>query len=67
MTSAILDRFVNDALRAKSEATTKTYHHALLQFQSWLDGTGTTLEEYARSDVQQYKDYLVAKKKSLLP
>ncbi|TPG71583.1 integrase [Brevibacillus laterosporus] len=60
----MLDRFVNDGLRAKSEATIKTYHHALQQFQSWLDGTGTSLEDYTRSDVQQYMDYLVAKKKS---
>lgn len=38
--------------------------YCLEQFDKWLDGSGTNLEEFSRSDVQQYMDYLVAKKKS---
>lgn len=61
----MLDQYLNEALRGKSGTTVKTYRHALLQFESWLDGAGADLTNYARSDVQQYVDYLTAKKNLL--
>ncbi len=60
----MLDQYLNEGLRSKSATTIKTYAHAIHQFESWLDGAGTNLSDYARSDVQQYIDYLSAKKKS---
>ncbi len=60
----MLERFLNEGLRSKSETTIKTYGHAIQQFEKWLDGAGTDLANYARSDVQQYIDYLASKKKS---
>lgn len=60
----MLERFLSEGLRGKSETTIKTYGHAIHQFEKWLDGAGTDLDNYARSDVQQYIDYLASKKKS---
>ncbi|MEK4037258.1 tyrosine-type recombinase/integrase [Paenibacillus sp. FSL L8-0493] len=60
----MLERFLNEGLRGKSATTIRTYGHAIHQFEKWLDGSGTDLENYARSDVQQYIDYLASKKKS---
>ncbi|WP_248549344.1 tyrosine-type recombinase/integrase [Paenibacillus odorifer] len=60
----MLDKFISEGLRGKSEATVKTYHHALKQYSQWLDGCGTTLEHFSRTDVQQYVTYMASKKKS---
>ncbi|MEV5024788.1 tyrosine-type recombinase/integrase [Paenibacillus sp. LPE1-1-1.1] len=60
----MLERFLNEGLRGKSETTIRTYGHAIHQFEKWLEGAGTDLINYARSDVQQYIDFLSAKKKS---
>jgi site-specific recombinase XerD len=60
----MLQQFVEGGLKGKSALTVKTYHHALKQFEEWLDGAGANLNDYARSDVQQYIDYLASKKKS---
>lgn len=60
----MLERFVTEGLSGKSPTTIKTYHHAIQQFDTWLDGSGTNLSEFARSDVQQYIDYMSSKKKS---
>lgn len=60
----MLQRFLLEGLSGKSENTVKTYGHAMQQFEKWLEGAGTDLNNYARSDVQQYIDYLAAKKKS---
>ncbi|MNN14287.1 Tyrosine recombinase XerC [compost metagenome] len=60
----MLYKFINEGLRGKSEATVKTYHHAMQQFSHWLDGCGTTLEHFSRTDVQQYITYMASKKKS---
>ncbi|KAA0805628.1 integrase [Bacillus sp. JAS102] len=60
----MIQKFVNEALKGKSVTTVKTYTHALKQFEQWLDGAGTDLESFARSDVQQYIDYMVSHKKS---
>jgi integrase/recombinase XerC/integrase/recombinase XerD len=60
----MLNQFLSEGLRGKSATTIKTYAHAIQQFQKWLDGAGTNLSDYARSDVQQYIDYLSAKKKT---
>ncbi|RAP26646.1 hypothetical protein C2W64_01362 [Brevibacillus laterosporus] len=60
----MLDRYLNEGIRSKSATTIKTYGHAIQQFEKWLDGAGTNLSDYARSDVQQYINYLTAKKKS---
>jgi integrase/recombinase XerC/integrase/recombinase XerD len=42
----------------------KTYHHALEQFERWLDGSGATLADFCRTDVQQYITYMASKKLS---
>jgi site-specific recombinase XerD len=60
----MINQFAEEALRGKSEQTIKTYVHAIKQFSEWLDGAGTNLSCYARSDVQQYIDYLVSRRKS---
>lgn len=60
----MLDTYQEDGLRAKSKQTRKTYMFCLSKFEEWLDGAGTDLEEYSRSDVQQYIDYLVSKRYS---
>lgn len=60
----VLHRFVEEGLKGKSATTIRTYEHAIKQFEDWLDGAGTNLEEYSRTDVQQYIDYLAAQKKS---
>ncbi|QZT33656.1 tyrosine-type recombinase/integrase [Caldalkalibacillus thermarum TA2.A1] len=60
----MISRFIKEGLRGKSATTVKTYEQALKQFEHWLQGAGTDLKGYARTDVQQYIDYLVAKKKS---
>ncbi|WP_308638989.1 tyrosine-type recombinase/integrase [Paenibacillus silvisoli] len=60
----MLDRFVNEGMKGKSEATVKTYQHAIQQFAEWLDGAGATLEDFSRSDVQQYINYMASKKKT---
>ncbi|WP_405168937.1 tyrosine-type recombinase/integrase [Paenibacillus sp. FSL H3-0286] len=60
----MLDLFISEGLRGKSEATVKTYRHALKQFNQWLEGYDTTLEGFSRTDVQQYVTYLASKKKS---
>ena len=59
-----LEKFIAEGLKGKSATTIKTYAHAIQQFAKWLDGAGTDLEGYSRSDVQQYIDYLIAKGKS---
>lgn len=64
MKSTMINQFVEEGLRGKSEQTIKTYVHAIKQFSDWLDGAGTDLKCYARSDVQQYIDYLASKRKS---
>ncbi|MDF2960678.1 MAG: xerD 1 [Paenibacillus sp.] len=58
----MLDKFISEGLRGKSEATVKTYRHALQQFSQWLDGCSTTLEHFSRTDVQQYVTYMASKK-----
>jgi integrase/recombinase XerD len=60
----MLQRFLEEGLKGKSSTTIRTYEHAIKQFEEWLDGAGTNLEEYSRSDVQQYIDYLASKKKT---
>src|SRR5690242_7648725 len=60
----MLHRFLEEGLRGKSATTIRTYEHAIKQFDEWLQGAGTNLEEYSRSDVQQYIDYLASKKKT---
>lgn len=59
-----LGDYVENGLGGKSETTIKTYQHALKQFEEWLAGAGTNLNDFARADVQQYIDYLTSKRKS---
>ncbi|OLN32461.1 tyrosine-type recombinase/integrase [Desulfosporosinus metallidurans] len=59
-----IESFVREHLSAKAETTKETYRQVLIQFDRWLKGTGTDLSGFVRTDVQQYIDYLVAKKKS---
>ncbi|OZM56881.1 integrase [Lottiidibacillus patelloidae] len=60
----MLQQFLENGLRGKSNTTVKTYEHAILKFEEWLDGAGTNLQEYARTDVQQYLNYLASRDKS---
>lgn len=60
----MLKHFREEGLRGKSATTIKTYMYCLKQFDKWLNGCGTNLDEFSRSNVQQYIDYLAAKKKS---
>lgn len=60
----MLDKYLEQALRGKSQTTVTTYAHALTQFEKWLDGAGTDLQSFSRSDVQQYIDYLASKKRT---
>jgi len=60
----MLDQFVNEGMKGKSVSTVKTYRHALGQFAEWLNGAGATLEDFSRSDVQQYINYMASKKKT---
>ena len=59
----MLHRFVEEWSKGKSGTTIRTYEHAIKQFEEWLQVAGTSLEEYSRSDVQQYIDYMAAQKK----
>ncbi|WP_096187977.1 site-specific integrase [Evansella halocellulosilytica] len=60
----MVERFINEALIAHSSTTKKTYRNALLQFQTWLSGAGTDLENFGRVDVQQYINYLASQRNS---
>ncbi|RJX23426.1 MAG: integrase [Dethiobacter sp.] len=64
MASGLINEYLEKGLRGKSQTTIKTYHHALLQFENWLQRAGTDLKGFTRTDVQQYVDYLAAHKKS---
>lgn len=59
-----IESFVWEHLSGKAESTKETYRQVLVQFDRWLKGAGTDLSGFVRTDVQQYIDYLVAKKKS---
>lgn len=65
MADSPINAYLEQGLRGKSPTTIKTYHHALTQFETWLKGVGTDLNGFARTDVQQYVDYLAAHKKSV--
>jgi len=58
----LIEEFLREGLKGKSETTLKTYNQSLNLFATWLDGSGADLNIYARTDVQQYIDYRVAKK-----
>lgn len=64
MANPIIEEFVEKGLAGKASTTKKTYKHVLESFETWLQGAGANLKDFARSDVQQYIDYMVAKKKS---
>lgn len=64
MENTILNEYIDKALIGKSPTTVKTYQSAVHRFEEWLQRVGTDLTDYARSDVQQYMDYLVIQKKS---
>lgn len=59
-----IDQFINEAMPGKSENTVKSYKQSLLKFAEWLDDSGTDLEGYARTDVQQYIAYMQSSKKA---
>lgn len=60
----MLERFIEEGMKGKSETTVKTYRHAMQQFADWLDGSGATLENFSRTDVQQYVTYMASKKRT---
>jgi integrase/recombinase XerD len=61
---SLLENFLIHGLARHSSSTIRTYRYVLEQFAEWLEGAGANLETFARSDVQQYIDYLTAKGKS---
>lgn len=62
--SSTLEQFLEHGLRGKSATTINTYASGLSLFERWLQGAGTDLVSFSRADLQQYIDYLAAKKKS---
>jgi site-specific recombinase XerD len=63
---SLIEKFIEIELKQKGKSpyTIRTYRHNLLRFEKWLASVGATLENYSRSDVQQYIDELVAQKLS---
>lgn len=59
-----VELYILEHLSGKADTAKETYRQVLIQFEQWLIGTGTDLAGFVRTDVQQYIDYLVAKKKS---
>ena len=55
---------VEECMVGKSEQTRRIYVYWLSRFQEWLMGSGGDLEHLTRADVQQYVDWLLARKKS---
>lgn len=72
----VLEKFLTNGLRDKSEATIKTYGHGLRQFSVYLAGGKekaneiikdeliAKLESFTRSDVQRYMNHLANQKQS---
>ncbi|MEF7566011.1 tyrosine-type recombinase/integrase [Bacillus infantis] len=58
--------FIEKGLRekGKSPKTIRAYQYALFNFEKWLQAVETDLENFGRSDVQQYIDELADNKKS---
>lgn len=63
-TIMMLIQFLEEGLLGKSQTTVNTYANSLKLFSEWLDGAGASLENYSRSDVQQYIDFLVSRRKN---
>jgi site-specific recombinase XerD len=63
---SLIENYLELELRQKGKSpyTIRNYRHTLLKFEKWLASVGATLENYSRSDVQQYIDELVAQKLS---
>ena len=59
-----IEQFINEAMQGRSENTVKSYKQSLLKFSEWLEYSGTDLEGYARTDVQQYIVYMQSSKKA---
>lgn len=64
-TTPLLIQFLEEGLKGKAASTIATYKTELIQFEKWLvDAAGTDLCNFARSDVQQYIDFLTVHKKA---
>lgn len=59
-----IETYIQEYLSGKAITTQATYRQALTQFERWLSSAGTNLTGFIKVDVQQYLDYLTAKKKS---
>ena len=59
----MLDQFISEGLKGKSEATAKSYRQQLKKFEEYLQGVEADLNNFARVDVQQYVDYLTGQGK----
>ncbi|MGM8212134.1 tyrosine-type recombinase/integrase [Virgibacillus sp. W0430] len=51
---ADINRFIEEGLRGRADNTIKAYRQSLERFKRYLNGAGTDLRGYARSDVQAY-------------
>jgi len=59
-----IETYIEEYLSGKAVTTQATYRQVLGQFECWLLSARTDLSSFIKADVQQYLDYLTAKKKS---
>lgn len=60
----LIKGYMEKGFAGKSDDTKKTYLSEIEQFNKWLIPTGTDIENFSRLDVQQYINWLTAKKKA---
>jgi integrase/recombinase XerD len=54
----VIDRFINESLRNKSESTRKAYRYSLDRFLAYLNGSDGDITRLTRIDVQSYLSYM---------
>lgn len=64
MKNEIVELFLEEGLTGKSDTTISTYRTEILLFEKYLLDVGANLKNFARTDVQQYINNLIAQKKA---
>ncbi len=59
-----IERFISEAMAGKADNTVKAYRYSLAKFAEFLEGSGTDLNGYGRTDVQQYIASMQSAKRS---
>lgn len=54
----MIDQYIIEALKSKSDDTKKSYRYALGRFQRYLEGSGGSLDNLTQYDVQAYISYM---------